>query len=106
MLAYGKCAAGLCNDFVSGILGSPAESRTEKHDLVELQQRVSSCKRAGLTDVMSLQRGVLAERMYRRAKEKAPKLPSYGEAKTEYQQFIDLENKRNQLRDAADKTMR
>src|SRR3546814_5410789 len=60
MLAYGKCAAGLGNDFVSGILGSPAESRTEKHDLVELQQRVSSCKRAGLTDVMSLQRGVLA----------------------------------------------
>src|SRR3546814_3847232 len=46
MLAYGKCAAGLGNDFVSGILGSPAESRTEKHDLVELQQRVSSCKRS------------------------------------------------------------
>src|SRR3546814_7826014 len=105
MLAHGKGAAGLGNDFVSGILGSPAESRTEKHDLVELQQRVSSCKRAGLTDVMSLQRGVLAEGMYRRANETAPKLPSYGAAKPEYQQFIDLENKRNHLRSAADKTM-
>src|SRR3546814_7964108 len=32
MLAYGKCAAGLGNDFVSGILGSPAESRTERSE--------------------------------------------------------------------------
>src|SRR3546814_19696769 len=54
---------------------------------------------------MSLQRGVLAEGMYRRANETAPKLPSYGAAKPEYQQFIDLENKRNHLRSAADKTM-
>src|SRR3546814_13917903 len=43
--------------------------------------------------------------MYRRANETAPKLPSYGAAKPEYQQFIDLENKRNHLRRAADKTM-
>src|SRR3546814_20760263 len=54
---------------------------------------------------MSLQRGVLAEGMYRRANETAPKLPSYGSATPEYQQFIDLENKRNHLRSAADKTM-
>ncbi len=105
MLDYGDCAARLGGGFVAEILASPADSRSEKHDLRELQDRAHSCRRSGLPNILSLQRGVLAEGMYKDMFEKAPPLPSYGAAKAEYQAFIDLEKKRNHLRSKNDQAM-
>jgi len=105
MLGFGDCAARLGEGTVSNILASAAESRTEQHDLVELQNRVSSCLRTGLPNVLSLQRGVLAEGLYKHTFDEAPALPSYGATKPEYEAFLELEKKRNRLRSENDQVM-
>ncbi|MES2337439.1 MAG: hypothetical protein V4537_05005 [Pseudomonadota bacterium] len=105
MLDYAKCTSGLGNKLVVEALAQQPFSAAEQAQFLQLDVRLRSCKRAGLTNIHSLRRGSLAEGLYHKAKVDPGTLPPLSKDAPQYAAFMRPEATYNSLRDGPDQPM-
>lgn len=102
MLDYGKCTSGIGKDLVDRALDQQPMSAAEQAQYLQIDTRLKSCARAGLSNIHSLRRGSFAEGLYHKMKVDAATLPQLVKSSPDYTTFAQGEVAYNKLRDQSD----
>lgn len=89
MIDYGRCASGLGKKSLSAMFAAPANSGREQSTLKDIQERLQACSVKGsLPRTLSLQRGSIAEGLYRRAAKDGPGFDGWTAQDPKYAAFV------------------
>lgn len=105
MLSFSRCAANIGRPLAEKALAQQPESASERRYIAQMQDRFASCRQTGLSNTLSLQRGSLAEGLYRKMMKSGLGYAGLQPTDPGYRSFTALESTRNSIRYDNDRIM-
>jgi len=103
MLDYGTCVSGMGKNLVTKVLDAQPHSSGERQGFNDLRTRMSSCRSSQNSNILSLQRGSIAEGLYHKTENRLP--VGWQMSQQGYDKFAAEETSFNSLRKDNDQQM-